>query len=144
MARKRTTKKVTKNLGGRPKGTGKSLKLHELEGTLRGYHKPKPKPLKSKPKLDRLPTKRESQKWVRNESDAKALAAGYRFSERLAEFTVYWIAEYLCFSEGIWAGKPFDLADWQRDEVVYPAFGWIHKFTEPPFDGLIARRIHKI
>jgi len=111
----------------------------------RDRHGPPLQPLELvKPRLTKLPGIRESRKWVRNESDEKAISAGYRFSEELAAFTVQWIAHYLRFSEGIWAGRPFELADWQRDEIVYPAFGWVHKYAEPPFDGRIARRIRKI
>jgi len=41
--------------------------------------------------------------------------------ERVAEF----FHDFLRHSKGRWAGKPFDLLPWQRDEIIDPLFGWM-------------------
>lgn len=33
--------------------------------------------------------------------------------------------KYLCLSQGQWAGKPFELDDIQREQIIYPLFGWV-------------------
>ena len=69
--------------------------------------------------VDRL-TKR----WIRNESDERAAAAGYRFDEGRGQFVVDWMAEYLRLYEGEWAGQPFECRDWQLDATLR-LFGWV-------------------
>jgi len=63
-------------------------------------------------------------KWVLNASDEHAVASGCRFDEGAAERVAEFFRRYLRHSKGEWAGKPFELLDWQRDGIVYPLFGW--------------------
>lgn len=70
-------------------------------------------------------TPRVSARWVRNEADERAVAAGCRFSETRADRVVEFFRRFLCHSKGKWAGKPFELLPWQRRDVIYPLFGWL-------------------
>lgn len=63
-------------------------------------------------------------KWIRSEADEKAVAAGCYFDPTAADHVVTFFSKFLRHSKGQWAGKPFELLDWQRDEVVKPMFGW--------------------
>ena len=132
---------ATKHAGGRPT---KSYEDKCLDGTAKAEDDPhyadRDKPLSLvKPKLEVLPTLKDTKRWIRNAADERAVANGCRFSETLADYTVTWIRTYLRFTEGIWAGKPFELMDWQRDELFYPLFGWVKVSKTPPFDGLFIR-----
>lgn len=120
----------------------KTLEEHKRDGTYRkDRHEPPPPPIESKPKLANLPTKAESERWCRSEADERALANGCRFSEQLADFVVGWIRKYIRHSEGRWAGDPFELMPWQRDELFYPLFGWVKKHDET---GAIVRRYNRV
>jgi phage terminase large subunit-like protein len=139
-----------KHAGGRPRGvSGEAVEQHKLDGTYEArrhdpHYKDRDKPLSLvKPKLESLPTLKDTKRWIRNAADERAVANGCRFSEELADYTVTWIRTYLRFTEGIWAGKPFELMDWQRDELFYPLFGWVKLSTTPPFDGLFIRRFNR-
>ena len=68
---------------------------------------------------------KSQQRWVRSEADSHAYAAGCRFNERLAKHVADFFLRYLCFSKGQWAGSPFELDPWQRDNLIYPLFGWV-------------------
>jgi len=65
-----------------------------------------------------------TKRWIRNESDERAAAAGYRFDERRGQFVVDWMAEYLRLYEGEWAGQPFECRDWQYGATMR-MFGWV-------------------
>lgn len=64
-------------------------------------------------------------RWIRNASDELAVRNGCVFDERRAEKVAKFFRTFLRHSKGEWAGKPFELLDWQRDEIIYPLFGWI-------------------
>lgn len=64
-------------------------------------------------------------KWISSTADEMAVANGCYFNERAAAHVVEFFAKYLRHSKGQWAGKPFELLDWQRDDVIYPLFGWM-------------------
>lgn len=64
-------------------------------------------------------------KWIRSTADEMAVKAGCYFDERAAAHVVEFFAKYLRHSKGKWAGKPFELIPWQRDDVIYPLFGWM-------------------
>jgi phage terminase large subunit-like protein len=49
----------------------------------------------------------------------------YWFNAEEADRVVEWWESTLCHGEGIWAGHPFILRDWQREEMVRPLFGWM-------------------
>lgn len=48
----------------------------------------------------------------------------YWFDETAAEKAVGFFPEFLRFTKGEWAGRPFMLEDWQSDRIVRPLFGW--------------------
>ncbi len=49
---------------------------------------------------------------------------GAWFDEAAAKAACDFFPRYLRHTEGEWAGQPFELADWQRDEIIQPLFGW--------------------
>lgn len=46
------------------------------------------------------------------------------FDKRAADLAVAFFEKLLVHSKGEWAGKPFKLQDWQRDDIIRPLFGW--------------------
>jgi len=46
------------------------------------------------------------------------------FDEAAADKAVGFFPEYLVFTKGEWAGRPFILEAWQADDIVRPTFGW--------------------
>lgn len=68
---------------------------------------------------------RTARRFARNENDERAIAAGCRFSERQVEYVADFFRSFLRHSKGRWAGEPFELQPWQRDELIGPLFGWI-------------------
>lgn len=48
----------------------------------------------------------------------------YYFDERAAAVAVAFFEKLLVHTKGEWAGQPFKLQDWQRDEIIRPLFGW--------------------
>lgn len=62
--------------------------------------------------------------WIRSEADERAVLEGCRFSVRTGEHAVGFFQCFLRHSKGEWAGKPFELLPWERDEIVMPLFGW--------------------
>ncbi len=68
--------------------------------------------------------RRSPSKWIRNVADEKAAARGCYFEEAAALHVVDFFRRFLRHSKGEWAGQPFELLDWQRDEIIYPLFGW--------------------
>ena len=79
----------------------------------------------------RVDAKREGwDRFIRTASDEVALLKGFRFSKKRAERVQEFGLEYAKHYAGRWAGQPFELLKWQRDEVVFPLFGWVHK--DPP------------
>lgn len=66
-----------------------------------------------------------SRRWVLNPADEYAIRAGYWFDEAAAAHAAEFFPRFLRHSKGEWAGKPFDLLDWQRDKLIYPLFGWM-------------------
>lgn len=71
------------------------------------------------PRVDKA-TKR----WIRNESDEKAVANGCRINEASGQFVVDWARENLVLWEGEWAGQPLIASDWQYD-CTMRLFGWV-------------------
>jgi phage terminase large subunit-like protein len=49
---------------------------------------------------------------------------GYYFDEKAAQLAVLFFENFLVHVEAEWAGQPFILEDWQRDDIVRPLFGW--------------------
>lgn len=46
------------------------------------------------------------------------------FDEAAASRVVNFFSKYLRHTKGRWAGSPFELQDWQRDDIIRPLFGW--------------------
>ena len=68
---------------------------------------------------------KSQRRWIQGVNDEKAIRAGYRFNEALAEHVVKCIEGYLCHSQGEWNGQPFTLLPWQKEKLIYPLFGWV-------------------
>ena len=65
-------------------------------------------------------------RYIRNKTDLKAVAAGYRFDKARADHVVNFFT-HLRHTIGEWAGKPLELLKWQIDDIIYPLFGWVDK-----------------
>lgn len=78
-----------------------------------------------KPKPDLTESIKAARRWIRNAGDEAAFAVGCRFCEPLAEHVANFFPRYLQHSKGQWAGQPFELLPWQRDDLIYPLFGWV-------------------
>jgi phage terminase large subunit-like protein len=63
-------------------------------------------------------------KWIRTDLDRLAMANGCWFDVDAGERVCYFFSRFLRHSKGQWAGKPFDLIDWQRDDIIMPLFSW--------------------
>ena len=48
----------------------------------------------------------------------------YWFDEEAADKAEEFFSTFLKHTKGEHAGKPFELLDWQRDDVNRPLFGW--------------------
>jgi len=51
----------------------------------------------------------------------------YWFDEDAAERAVSFFPRFLVHVKGEWAGRPFELDPWQRDQIIRPLFGWKRK-----------------
>lgn len=49
-----------------------------------------------------------------------------RIDEKAAEHAVNFIERRLTHTQGIWAGQPFILMPWQRDDIIRPLFGTLN------------------
>lgn len=78
-------------------------------------------------------------KYIRSEADERAMLAGCRFDIARAEHVERFFSRFLRHSQGDFAGKPFELQPWQRDDLFYPLFGWV-KVNER---GKTVRRFRK-
>ena len=65
-----------------------------------------------------------TKRWVKNAADEYAVSQGCFFDEAKAKHVEDFFRIFLRHSKGEWAGKPFELLDWQREDLVYPLFGW--------------------
>lgn len=65
-----------------------------------------------------------AKRWIRSEVDERAISEGCWYDEAAGLYVVEFFQEFLCHTLGQWAGKPFTLIPWQRDDVVMPLFGW--------------------
>jgi phage terminase large subunit-like protein len=63
--------------------------------------------------------------WVRTNADCRAVEAGYYFDVSAAERVRTFFRQFLRHSKGEWASKPFELLDWQWQDIVGPLFGWL-------------------
>ena len=49
---------------------------------------------------------------LKNYKPTRFMAESSHYSKQMADFAVMFI-EQLCHTKGTWAGKPFELIDWQ-------------------------------
>ncbi|GAA4440218.1 hypothetical protein GCM10023155_44770 [Bremerella cremea] len=64
------------------------------------------------------------QQWVKSSNDERAVENGCWFDEEAAQRVREFFLRFLKHSKGQWAGKPFELLEWQWTDVVAPLFGW--------------------
>lgn len=79
-------------------------------------------------KLAGLKAAAKRQGWIsriRSEADERAMLEGCRFDIRRAQRPETFFRDFLVHSEGDWAGQPVILEPWQRDDLIYPMFGWV-------------------
>jgi phage terminase large subunit-like protein len=62
--------------------------------------------------------------WIRTEADERAVLDGCVFDLAAAERVRTFFRKFLRHSKGQWAGKPFELLDWQWEWIIAPLFGW--------------------
>jgi len=65
--------------------------------------------------------------WVRGKNDEISVDEGCYFDLKAADRVRRFFVKTLCHSKGEWAGKPFELLDWQWEGVIAPLFGWKRK-----------------
>lgn len=63
--------------------------------------------------------------WIKSEADERAVLNGCRFDEHLGQHACNFFETYLHHSKGRWGGRRFELADWQRNDLLMPLFGWV-------------------
>jgi len=69
---------------------------------------------------------RITRQWVRAPADERAVVAGCAFDLAAADRVRLFFRRFLRHSEGErWAGKPFELLDWQWRDFIGPLFGWL-------------------
>lgn len=61
---------------------------------------------------------------IRSQNDKEAVKDGCYFDPVAAEHVCVFFEEFLKLSKGKWAGKPFHLLGWQKEELLKPLFGW--------------------
>lgn len=66
-------------------------------------------------------------RWIRSEIDERAMLEGCRFDIARAEIVQEFCGSFLCHSQGDFAGKPVIFEPWQRDDIIYPMFGWVRE-----------------
>lgn len=73
-----------------------------------------------------MPRRRPKTKneWIRNPNDERAAREGCLFDVTAAHRVRTFFRSFLRHSKGEFAGRPFDLIDWQWRDVVAPLFGW--------------------
>lgn len=74
--------------------------------------------------------------WIRSEHDERAVLNGCHFDIAAAEHVRTFFETFLRHSKDPWAGKPFNLSDWEWKDLIAPAYGWMRA------DGY--RRIRRI
>lgn len=114
-----------------PRGGGwnrKAVEEHLRDGT---YRRDRHGPLVPsvldypKPSAKVRASIKSQRRWIHSAADELAFHAGCRFNERLALHAVEFFPKFLRHSKGQWAGEPFELLPWQRDQLVMPLFGWV-------------------
>jgi phage terminase large subunit-like protein len=55
---------------------------------------------------------------------SEGAGAGFYFDQRAAEMAIRFFERVIVHTKGDFAGKPFELQPWQRDQIIAPLFGW--------------------
>lgn len=63
-------------------------------------------------------------RYIKTAADEAALLEGCYVDLDEAAYVAEFFARFLRHSKGEWAGQPFKLMDWQREDVITPLFGW--------------------
>lgn len=79
------------------------------------------KPKQRKPRIKRP----AMMKHCRNERDERFVSAGGWFDVEAADHVTDFFPTFLRHTIDPYAGQPFELAPWQRDEIVRPTMGWM-------------------
>lgn len=61
---------------------------------------------------------------IRNQADEWAVEDGCWFDERAAKRVCEFFRKFLRHSKSDFKSQPFELMDWQREEIIYPLYGW--------------------
>ena len=65
-----------------------------------------------------------------SKADALKQGLNFYFDQRKADHAVGFFESFLVHSKGKFAGKPFVLLDWQREDVIEELFGWMKTETD--------------
>jgi phage terminase large subunit-like protein len=120
----------------------KSAQEHLRAGTYRAdRHGPlvQPSEIASRPEPRPKAQCGPPSKWSRSAADEYAIRNGCWFDERRAQYVVDWFRNNLQLSDSIWTGQPFELQPWQRDEIIFPLFGWMRTDER----GQVVRRFNQ-
>lgn len=63
--------------------------------------------------------------WIQSEADEHAVLEGCYVDQARAEHVLEFGRRYLVHQQGDFAGKPFELLEWQREQLFRPLFGWV-------------------
>ena len=69
--------------------------------------------------------------WIRSESDERAVLEGHWFDSQAGKHWVEFFERWCYQTMGKWAGQPFTLLPWQRDDIIMPLFGWKRDRARP-------------
>ena len=62
-----------------------------------------------------------TKQWIRSAEDEVAVASGCRFDLKAADRVRKFFAKFLRHSKGDFAGRPFELLDWQWKDLIAPS-----------------------
>jgi phage terminase large subunit-like protein len=62
--------------------------------------------------------------YIKTKADELAVAQGCYFDHEAAERVAHFFETFLTLSAGPNANQPFRLLPWQRDDIIFPLFGW--------------------
>lgn len=85
-------------------------------------------------------------RWIRTAADRKAILEGCTFNIEAAQRVRTFFKKFIRHSTGKWAGKPFELLDWQWEQIVAPLFGWLKPDGNRRFDQAfvtVAKKVGK-
>lgn len=69
--------------------------------------------------------------WIRSEADEHAVTEGCFFDVVAGKYWCALMERTLFHTMGQWAGQPFRLLDWQRNDLMMPLFGWKRDLSRP-------------